>query len=74
MIDPTPNEIAALDHGGRMGGEYLDGLGKTDLATLSLEQWRTFVEAVVTGYCDRLQALAERDRHGLGRIADTVPF
>ncbi|MEO5375097.1 MAG: DUF6511 domain-containing protein [Alphaproteobacteria bacterium] len=74
MIDPTPNEIAALVHGGRMGGEYLDGLGKTDLATLSLEQWRTFVEAIVTGYCDRLQGLAGRDQGRLVKIADTVPF
>ena len=74
MIDPTPNEIAALEHGGRMGGEYLDSLGKTDLAALSLEQWQTFVEAIVTGYCDHLRALAGHDQHRLVGTSDTVPF
>jgi hypothetical protein len=37
MIDPTPNERAAIAHGGAMAGEYLDSLGKTDLAQLSVE-------------------------------------
>jgi len=36
MIDPTPNEKAAVVNGGRMGGEYLDSIGKTDLETLEL--------------------------------------
>ena len=34
MIDPTPNEKAAFVHGGEMGGEYLDSIGKTDLESL----------------------------------------
>ena len=34
MIDPTPNERAAMLHGAEMAGEYLDSLGKTDLAPL----------------------------------------
>ena len=40
MIDPTPNERAAMVHGGAMGGEYLDSLGKTDLAQLSTRSGR----------------------------------
>lgn len=74
MIDPTPNEEAALARGGAMGGEYLDSLGKTDLALLGLEEWRTFVEAVVTGYCDHLRTLAERDRTRIDGMTEQVPF
>ena len=59
MIDPTPYERAAIAHGGAMGGEYLDSIGKTDLARLTEAEWLTFVEAAVTGYCDRLRDLSE---------------
>ena len=62
MIDPTPNEKAAMESGGQLGGEYLDSIGKTDLAALSANEWATFVEAVVTGYCDHLREMAARDQ------------
>lgn len=77
MIDPTPNEIAALEHGGRLGGEYLDSIRCADLSRLSLEQWRTFIEAVVTGYADHLRRLASRDQDhlvGLSVHVHEVPF
>ncbi len=74
MIDPTPNEIAALEHGGRMGGEYLDSVRCSDLSRLTLDQWRTFIETVVTGYIDRMQSLYDRDRGRLGSIGGEVPF
>lgn len=74
MIDPTPNEIAAMEHGGRMGGEYLDSIGRTDLASLTVEQWRAFVEAVVTGYCDALRDMSGRDRGRLDGMSGEVPF
>jgi hypothetical protein len=74
MIDPTPNEKAAFVHGGDLGGEYLDSIGKTDLASLGREEWLTFVEAVVTGYCDHLRALAERDEQHLRRLDPGAPF
>ena len=31
MIDPTPNEIAAMQAGGQLAGEYLESIGKSDL-------------------------------------------
>jgi hypothetical protein len=62
MIDPTPNEQAAMEAGGQLGGEYLDSIGKTDLAALSASEWATFVEAVVTGYCGHLREIAARDQ------------
>jgi hypothetical protein len=74
MIDPTPNEKAAFVHGGAMGGEYLDSIARTDLATLSPDEWLTFVEAVVTGYCDHLRALAERDAEHLRKLDPEAPF
>ena len=74
MIDPTPNEQAAMTHGGAMAGEYLDSLGKTDLAQLTSAEWQTFIEAIVTGYCDHLRALAGKDRHRLDSMCEQVPF
>jgi len=74
MIDPTPNELAAILHGADMAGEYLDSLGKTDLTLLSIEEWHTLIEAVVTGYCDHLRALAGQDRSRLDAMTPEVPF
>ncbi len=74
MIDPTPNENAAMAHGGQMGGEYLDSIGKTDLATLTVPEWHCFIEAVVTGYCDHLRELAAQDRARLNSMTTEVPF
>jgi hypothetical protein len=74
MIDPTPNEQDAMTHAGEMGGEYLDSIGKSDLAKLSLEEWRTFIEAVVTGYCDHLRDLAARDYERLQTMKQRIPF
>jgi hypothetical protein len=74
MIDPTPNERAAMAHGGAVGGEYLDNLGKTDLAQLSLAEWQSFIEAIVTGYCDHLRDLAGQDRSRIDDMTEQVPF
>jgi hypothetical protein len=74
MIDPTPNERAAMAHGGAMGGEYLDSLGKTDLAQLSVDEWHTLIEVIVTGYCDHLRDLAGQDRSRLDGMTEQAPF
>ena len=65
MIDPTPNEIAAMQAGGQLAGEYLESIGKSDLVTLTTEEWSTLIEVVVTGYCDTLRDLAGSDRDRL---------
>lgn len=59
MIDPTAHEIEAMEHAGAMGGEYLDSLGKTDLAKLSQDEWRTLIEVICGGYVEKLGAIAE---------------
>lgn len=74
MIDPTPNERAAMEHGGAMAGEYLDSLGKSDLAQFSVEEWQTLIEVIVTGYCDHLRDLAGKDRSRLDGMSEQVPF
>ena len=74
MIDPTPNEQAALAAGGDAAGAYLEGLGKSDLATLSQPEWRQLIEIVVTGYCDTLRELAAKDRDRLDAMAERIPF
>jgi hypothetical protein len=75
VIDPTPNERDALEAAGRMGGEFLESIGKTDLARFSVEEWDTFIEAIVTGYGDRLRELADRDGATLRRMPSAgMPF
>lgn len=43
-------EREALRAGGDRAGQFLDGLGRTDLAKLSEEEWATFLEHVLDGY------------------------
>jgi hypothetical protein len=54
VIDPTMNEVAAALAGGRQGGEYLEGIGKTDLAALSAPEWQQFLLCVIGGYTEQL--------------------
>jgi hypothetical protein len=74
MIDPTPNEAEAMTVGGQQGGEYLESIGKSDLATLTGTEWDRFIDAVVTGYCDHLRELAAKDRKRLDALSPEVPF
>ena len=74
MIDPTPNEQAAMAAGGDAAGAYLEALAKSDLATLSQPEWRQLIEIVVTGYCDTLRELAAQDRDRLDAMAERIPF
>lgn len=52
MADFTPNEIEATLHGGTRGGEYLEWLGKSNLAALSKEEWQQFLTCVIGGYAE----------------------
>lgn len=55
MIDPTDHEQAAMDHAGEQAGEYLETLGKTDLAQMSPEEWATLINVICSGYVEKLQ-------------------
>lgn len=43
-------ELEAINYGGQMGGEYLDSIKKTDLATLTTTEWQTFLETITINY------------------------
>ena len=57
MIDPTEHEVVALETASDRAGEYLESLGKSDLASLSRDEWMAFLEVVVTGWTDSLREL-----------------
>lgn len=50
VIDPTKPELDALMVAGQAGGEYLESIRKTDLATLSEDEWTTFLSCVIGKY------------------------
>jgi hypothetical protein len=54
-------ERRALEDGGNAGGEYLDELGKTDLAQLAPEEWSRFLALVLTGYADSMREIVSRE-------------
>lgn len=46
----TRIEAIASTFGGDHGGEYLDTIGKTDLASLTTDEWQEFCRRIVAGY------------------------
>ena len=54
MIDPTDLELRAMDAAGGYAGEYLESIGKSDLAALTLDEWRTFLQVVCGNYVKTL--------------------
>lgn len=54
MVDPDEHEQAAVVAGGRLAGEYLESIAKTDLTVLTEAEWLTFIEAAVTGFQDEM--------------------
>ncbi len=59
MMDPTPNEKAAAMNGGQMLGEYIDSIGKTDIARLTPEEWEQACLCFAGGYTEKLAAFDE---------------
>lgn len=43
-------EQRARDEAGDAAGAYLDGLGKSDLASLTQDEWRGFLDQVIVGF------------------------
>ncbi|WP_407528414.1 DUF6511 domain-containing protein [Methylobacterium oryzisoli] len=50
-------ERAARDAAGERAGAYLDSLGKTDLATLTAEEWSIFLHQIIVGFEDELRRI-----------------
>lgn len=55
MIDPNKHESNALSVACQKGGEYVESLGKTDLAAFTHEQWAALIEVIVTAFQDSLR-------------------
>jgi uncharacterized protein YdaT len=64
MIDPTVNEKKAMEISSERAGEYIEWLKKTDMETFTREEWKQFVEVIVSGYIEGMANLAD----------DEVPF
>lgn len=51
-----PYENIAIADAGEKAGEYLDSIDKSDLATLTTEEWIKFLRFVVVAFGDSLRA------------------
>lgn len=47
-------ENKSLDAAGEAAGQYLDKIGKTDLASLELHEWRKFCQTMIDAFGDDL--------------------
>lgn len=56
MIEFTQTEEAAIEVGGQAAGQYLDKVGKTDLADLTKQEWFDFLCAFLAGYSEHMRA------------------
>ncbi|MBF0462238.1 MAG: hypothetical protein HQL87_12665 [Magnetococcales bacterium] len=68
MIDPTQRELAAIRAAGPKAGEYIESLGRTDMALFSVEEFTTLIQVVVSAY---LEAKATFD---VNNTWDDIPF
>ncbi|MDE8347762.1 MAG: DUF6511 domain-containing protein [Acidocella sp.] len=57
MKEPNRFEVEGIMEGAAVGGEYLDAIGKSDLATLSEDEYLTFVERVIRAYEEKCMSL-----------------
>lgn len=55
----TKLEEAATEEGGAAAGSYLESIGKTDLATMTAEEWQAFCRTMVAGYRRTLRDLVK---------------
>jgi len=46
-------ELLALDYASKMGGEFIEYVGKTDLATFTDIEWRELVKTIGVSFCDK---------------------
>lgn len=57
MNDLTPYEQAALEFAGECAGEYLDSIGKTDLAKMTQEEWQTLISVACLNFSQKRNEL-----------------
>ena len=57
MNELSPREIEAILAVSPVAGEYLEKLGKSDLATMEEGEWLGFIECTVMAYADAMGTL-----------------
>ncbi len=73
MIDPNPIELAAMRQAGDRAGDYIDSLGRTDMAAWSKPEWTAFIAAICGSYVDALID-QQRGANEAARKVTGVPF
>ncbi|MBF0583737.1 MAG: hypothetical protein HQL80_05815 [Magnetococcales bacterium] len=68
MVDPTERELAAMRAAGPKAGEYIESLGKTDMALFTVEEFTNLIQVIVSTY---LEAKATFD---VNNTWDDIPF
>jgi hypothetical protein len=64
MEDMNEAEIKAMYAASTQAGQYLETLGKTDMATFTEDEWLSMIDAAVTGFCDAMRK----------SVAESAPF
>ena len=60
MIDPNKHEVNALAAASARADDYVEALGRTELASWSASEWEGLIDVVVTAFQDHLrQAYAD---------------
>ena len=72
MTDPNAFELAAMATASDRAGEYIESLGKTDMARWSAAEWASFIEAICGGYVDSLCAAQAEAMEALAKV-QTLP-
>jgi len=54
MVDPNEHELAAMRRAGEAAGEFIDAVGRTDMARWTPAEWSSFVETICGAYVDAL--------------------
>lgn len=73
--DYTDEETRAMESASDTAGEYLEHLGKTDMATFSEEEWFDLIGAVVHGYSEFFRRQDEPEKTKTQELLDDeIPF
>jgi hypothetical protein len=73
MVDPNEQEAAAMRAAGDIAGQFIDAVGRTDMATWSEQDWQGFIEAICGAYVDALIEQQIAINTALGKVQTGAP-
>jgi hypothetical protein len=73
MVDANEQEVTAMRAAGDIAGEYIEAVGRTDMATWSEQDWRGFIEAICGAYVDALIEQQIAINTALGKVQTVAP-